>query len=226
MEMTMPMAPATYGFAGNGGMFGGGDSWFAFLIFALIFGWGGNGGGFGGRGGYNSGFQTGEALASQFDLQDIKNSQRYIDSGIRGLERGLCSSGYDNALQASQTRDVITNSAFGLERGLSNLSTQLADCCCNNQRAIESVKYEMSKGFCDVVTNANLNTRDLLNNQDRNTQRIIDMMTQNELAKLRDEKLALQGQLSQVTQTSTIIDALKPKTAVPAYLVQNPCCIG
>lgn len=51
-------------------------------------------------------------------------------------------------------------------------------------------------------------------------------MTQGEIAKLRDEKLALQGQLSQISQTSTIIDALKPKAPVPAYLVPNTCCAG
>ena len=226
MEMmsTMPMAPAGYG---NFGGFGAGNDWFAFLIIAMLFGWGGNGFGFGGRGmNPASTFNSGELVADQFALQDIKNNQRHIDSGIRGLERGLCTVGYDVASQASQTRESIGQTAFGLERGLWNLSSELSSCCCNTQRAIDAVRYDASKNTCDIITANNLNTRELLVNQDKNTQRIIDFMTQGEISKLRDEKLALQGQLSQLSQTSTIIDALKPKAPVPAYLVPNTCCSG
>ena len=128
MEMmsTMPMAPAGYG---NFGGLGAGNDWFAFLIIAMLFGWGGNGFGFGGRGmSPASTFNSGELVADQFALQDIKNNQRHIDSGIRGLERGLCTVGYDVASQASQTRESIGQTAFGLERGLWNLSSELSSC--------------------------------------------------------------------------------------------------
>lgn len=225
MEMTMPMTPANYG--GNGGMFNGGNDWLAFLMFALIFGWGGNGfGGFGGRGSVPAAFNSGELLSDQFALQDIKGNQRHLDAGIRGLERGLCDSGYMMAQQNSQTRDMLSNATFGLERSINNLSAELASCCCNTQRAVDSVKYENAKNTCDIITTNNMNTRDLLVNQDKNTQRIIDLMTQSEISKLRDEKLALQGQLSQLSQTSTIIDALKPKAPIPSYIVPNPYCVG
>ena len=63
---TMPVQPAYYGNGGNGGLFGGDDSWLALIIILALFGgWGGNGfgGGFGGFGGGRGGFGGGRDRA-------------------------------------------------------------------------------------------------------------------------------------------------------------------
>lgn len=68
-----------------------------------------------------------------------------------------------------------------------------------------------------------MNTRDLIEAGNANTQRIVDMMTQNEIQKLRDEKSALTLQVSQIAQTQSIVDQLKPCPR-PSYIVANPYC--
>ena len=193
-EGVMPVMPYGYG---NDGMFGGNGGWGMFILALLLLGRGG----FGGYGA--GGFAGGELFADQFSLLDIKNNQRAIDSGIRGLEQGICSSTYE------------------LSRSISDLGSQFASCCCETNRNIDSVKYEMSKGFCDVVTAGNLNTRDILASQERNTQRIMDMLTANQIQDLRDknQELTMSALLQQ--QTTNITNVTNPR-AIPAYTVCNP----
>lgn len=209
-EGVMPVMP--YGNSNDGFGFGAGGGWIVFLIIAMMFGWGRNG--FGGFGNGAGGFVAGETMADQFALQDLKNGQRQIDSGIRGIERGICDSTYAMAQQGSQTREML---GFGLR----DLQSDLADCCCTTNRNIDSVKYEMSKGFCDVVTAGNLNTRDIIASQERGTQRIIDLMTQNTIQDLRDQNQALALSAALQQQTTNITNITNPRV-IPSYPVCSP----
>lgn len=207
-EGVMPVAP--YGInngVGDGFGFGNGGGWIVFLIIAMMFGWGGNG--------FNrNNMNSGELLADQFSLQDLKNGQRQIDSGIRGLERGICDSSYAMAQQNSQTREMV-----GL--GFRDLQSEISNCCCNNLRAIDGVRYDMSKGFCDVKTAGNLNTRDIIASQERGTQRIIDMMTANQMQDLRDKNQALMLSAALQQQTQNITNITNPRV-IPSYPVCSP----
>jgi hypothetical protein len=214
MEMNMPVAPAMFG--NNGGLFGNGNDWLGFIFLAMIFGWGGNGFGFGGRGAGAGVLATDNLISDEFNFNTLNN-------GIRGLERGLCDLGYSLAQQEGQTREAIASSTFALDKGITSLGSQMAECCCGINRNIDAVRYENAKNTCDIITNANMNTRDLIEAGNANTQRIIDMMTQNVIQDLRDKNTALTLQVSQQAQTSSIVDALKPCPR-PAYIVQNPCC--
>ena len=213
---TMPVTPYGMPFANNGGMFGGANEWIVFLIIAMMFGWGGNG-----FGGGRNGFANGEILADQFALNDLKNGQRHIDDGVRGLERGICDTGFLVQNQGSQTRETIGSSTFALKDGLTNLGSKIDNCCCGTKMEIMQNRFDMSKGFCDVITSNNLNTRDILESNNANTQKILDMMTQNELQRLREQNNALTLQVSQSAQTATILGALKP-SPIPAYPVLSP----
>lgn len=199
-EGVMPVMP--YGNSNDGFGFGAGGGWIVFLIIAMMFGWGRNG--FGGFGNGAGGFVAGETLADQFALNDLKSGQRHIDNGVRGLERGICDSTYAMAQQGSQTREML---GFGLR----DLQSEISDCCCNTNRNIDSVKYEMSKGFCDVVTAGNLNTRDIIASQERGTQRIIDMMTANQIQDLRDKNQALTLSAALQQQTTNITNITNPR---------------
>lgn len=214
MEMNMPVAPAMFG--NNGGLFGNGNDWLGFIFLAMIFGWGGNGFGFGGRGAGAGVLATDNLISDEFNFNTLNN-------GIRGLERGLCDLGYSLAQQEGQTREAIASSTFALDKGITSLGSQMAECCCGINRNIDAVRYENAKNTCDIITNANMNTRDLIEAGNANTQRIIDMMTQNVIQDLRDKNTALTLQVSQQAQISSIVDALKPCPR-PAYIVQNPCC--
>lgn len=218
MDMTanVPMMPMSYG---NGGLFGSGDNWLGFLILAMFFGWGGNGFGFGGRGAGAGVLATDNLISNEFNFNTLNN-------GIRGIEQGVCRLGYENSQLASQTRESLATSTFALQGAINGIGSKIDNCCCETNLAIQGLRYDVAKGNCDIITNANMNTRDLIEAGNANTQRIVDLITQNEITKLRDDKLALQGQLSQLSQTSAIIEALKPKAPIPAYLTQNPCCVG
>lgn len=218
LDSIMPVSPT--GFGGN--MFSGGSSdWIVFLIIAIIFGWGN--GGLGGMGGGRG------AIANAVDNSFISNEFNYTNlaNSLKGIERGLCDVGDSvlrtTASQGEATRTAITNASFANERGIANLSAQLAQCCCDTQKELLTTRYENSKNTCDIITNANMNTRDLIQAGNANTQRIIDMMTQNELQALRDKNTALTLQVSQQNQTASIVNALKP-TPVPAYVVGSPYC--
>lgn len=68
-----------------------------------------------------------------------------------------------------------------------------------------------------------MNTRDLIAAGNANTQRIVDMMTQTEIQNLRDDRTALQLQLSQQAQSANLISQLKP-CPQPSYIVPSPYC--
>lgn len=217
IETTMPVTPYAMPYGNGGGMFGNQNEWIVFLIIAMMFGWGGNGFGRNGFGGVTGG----EVLADQFALNDLKNGQRHIDDGVRGLERGICDTGFLVQNQGSQTREAIGNSTFALKDGLTNLGSKIDNCCCSTKMEIMQNRFDMSKGFCDVITANNLNTRDILESNNSNTQRILDMMTQNELQRLREQNNALTLQVSQASQSAAIINAIRPNP-IPAYITCSP----
>lgn len=112
--------------------------------------------------------------------------------GFNGVERALCQ-GFN-----------------GVNSNVTNLGYQMQNCCCETNRNIDSIRYENAKNTCDIMQN-----------NDRNTQRIIDTMTQNTVQELRDQLQAAQLQLGTLSQTSTIINAVRP-TPIPAYVTCSP----
>lgn len=201
---------------GNG-MFGDGAWW---LIILLFFGWGGNGFGWGGNGGaYMNGALTRGDLC-----QDI--SFNNLDSAVRSLQSGLCDSTYalNNAIQngfatTAQTlcagfngvdRSILTTSNQ-TQQAINQLGFNLQSCCCNLSREIEGTRTAIVQQTCDLI-----------NNQNANTQRIMDFMCQEKIAGLQAENAALTTQLSQNAQTNAIVSALSPKQPMPAYQVYPP----
>ena len=92
---------------------------------------------------------------------------------------------------------------------ISDLGYRLQDCCCQTQRAIEGVNYNMAKNTCDITNAINAST-----------QSILGYMTQEKISALQSENALLTAQLSQNSQTNTIINALRP-TPVPSFPASN-----
>jgi hypothetical protein len=134
------------------------------------------------------------------------------------MQNGICDSTYalNNAIQAGtySTTTAITDARY-------DLSTAIRDCCCNTQSAVQGLKYDMSRGFCDVVTANNMNTRDIIESQQSGTQRIIDFLCSQQTQNLRDQVQALQNAAVNNAQTQQIINSLQPVPR-PAYVVQSP----
>lgn len=198
---------------GNGDGFGGGMGIWAFLIFAIIFG---------GRDGFFGGGNNAGATSASLTRQDVNNAVDNQTTALKldSVTAGICDSTF--ALSNNMTNGFnnlnnnITNGLFGIQK-------DIASCCCETNRNIDTVKFQLEKGFCDVVTNANSNTRDLIINQTANTQRIVDLINNQELQKLRDEKAILQNQVTQEAQTANLIANLRPNP-IPSYPVPNPYC--
>lgn len=196
--------------ANAGGCFGGMNGWgdlAALLVVAGIFG--GGWGGFGGFGG-GGGAQQNYVLAS-----DFATIQRQLSDGFGGVERrtdaiinGICDSAYTNA--------QLIN---GVNANIANLGYELQKCCCENQRAIDGVNYNMS-----------INTRDIIQSQEAGTRAILEKMCQYEIeaknTKIAEQQAtinALNLAASQQAQNAYLIGQLRP-CPVPAYQVANPYC--
>lgn len=188
----------------NNGMFGG--DWSAWIILFLLFGLFGNGyGGFGGfGGGGGSGFQ---GYATRADIND-GFALNGLQTGITAIQQGLCDSTYA-------------------------LSGAIKDCCCQTQRSIDGVSFNIAKGLCDLNNAMNTNTRDLLENQNSNTRAILDFLTNDKIATLTAENQTLRFQASQTAQnafitanqeaqTATLLRRLGADCPTPAYVVQPP----
>lgn len=197
----------------NGGMFGNNGDWiWAFLLFALLGnnGWGGVGYG-GGRGGVGENY----VLATDFAT---------IERKLDGVNNGLCDGFYaqntnmlNGFASVQQTlcqgfngvERSIANAGYNTQAGFNALSAQLAQCCCDNRAAISEVRFDLSKGLCDVIRAGQDNTR-----------AILDYLTGEKIATLTAENSGLKAQISNDRQSAYIIDALAPKCPQPAYVVQ------
>lgn len=200
----------------NGGAFGLGGEWggiIGLIAVASIFG---NGGIFGNNNRGNcatqadlaAGFNNSAVLSS---LNDIKLGQQqainYNNQGFSGLNTAVLQGfhGVDNA---------VCNLGYNIQAGFNSIGHQISDCCCQTQRAIDSVKYENAKNTCDIIRSSQDNTR-----------AILDYLTGEKIESLRAENVALKGQISNDRQsayiTDTILDKLSP-CPKPAYLTCNP----
>ena len=233
---TMPVQPAYYGNGNNGGLFGGDDSWLALIVILALFGGWGNG--FGGFGGFGGNRGCAEPCATQADVRAAVDQQTLIskldqqtygladstyainntlNSNFRGIDNAICTLGYQN------------------QQGFSNLSAQLASCCCDTQRSIDGVNYNMAKGFCDLGNTIHNTTRDIIDSQNAGTRAILDFLTTDKIATLQAENQALKFKASQSeqnafiaanqqAQTAELIRRLGADCPSPAYLVPNPNC--
>ena len=241
--MTMPVTPAYQG--GNGGFGGWGGDWASWIILFLIFGmfgWGGYGGGWGGNSGNGLGSPSGQGWATRADINEgfaLNNLQ----SGITAIQQGICDSTYT-------LTNAINNGFHGVDTAVCNLGYQLQDCCCQTQRAvdgvnynlatqgaaiqnaIQGVRYDMATQACDTRNTIQSSTRDIIDNANANSRAILDFLTQDKIASLTAENQSLKFQASQAAQNAFITANQEAQTAelirrinpmpVPAYQVPNP----
>lgn len=175
---------------GYGG-FGCGDGWWILLL--LLCGWGNNGWNNGG-GNQMVGYELGRVattndVASGFSTSTIMSTQRdnqlAVQAGFANVQQTLC-------------------------QGFSGINQSIADCCCQTQRSIDGINYNMAKNTCDIIQSGNANT-----------QRIIDYLNNQEMNNLRSENQTLRLQASQAAQNAYLINELRP-TAKPAYITCSP----
>lgn len=223
------------GYGGNNGFLNGDGLWGLIIILALL-GWGGNGFGFGG--GFGGGRGCAEPCATQADVRAAVDQQTLISkldqqtygladstyalnntitNGFHGVDNAICTLGYQN------------------QQGFSNLSAQLAQCCCDNRAAIADVKYQMATEACDTRNLIQNTTRDIIDNANANNRALLDFLVKDKIETLQAENQSLRLTASQERQNNVLRAAMDANTAeiirrtgnecpIPAYVVPNPNC--
>ena len=243
---------------GNNGGFGDGNGWWIILLFLFALGGWGNGRGFGGGYGGGSGTDTTGMLYPWMNQAGITTGgfeNAAIQSSLGDITTSLCSgfAGVTAAVTASQNalaQQMYSNQLADLERsfaaqtantaGLTNLSNQLAQCCCDNRLATAQLDATIARENCADREALNYSTRDIIANQTAGIQRILDQMSSDKID-AKNEKIAdLERQLtmanlaaSQIAQTAQIqsgqvaeVDALYqrlrdcPVPTMPVYGMQ------
>lgn len=241
--LTMPVVPA-YNSGGGGDGFGWGGNWSSWIILFLIFGLfnGGWGGGFGGGfGNMNGG--VGAEVQRGFDHQNVVrklDEQTYgladtftalnntLNNNFRSIDNAICTLGYQN------------------QQGVSTLSAQLAQCCCDTRAAIQdnttqgvmntnAIQRQIADCCCDVEK-MNMQTRFDAQTYNCNTLQAIDKLGDRidnhlsamENARVREQldaertrNAVLQGALDRAQLRYDIVNDVRP-CPVPAYITCNP----
>lgn len=210
---------------------GWGGDWGAWIVLFLIFGmfgFGGFGGfgwggGFGGMGGANNpgiqGIATRADITEGFALNDIQN-------GIRGVQQGF-----------NNSNIAMLQGFNAVERGQADIARQVSDCCCQNQRAIDGVNYNLSQTACAITNTLNSNTRDIIDNQNQNSRAILDYLCRDKIDTLQQENQALRERASRSDQNAYFRATMEANTAeiirrvgadypTASYLVQPPTPIN
>ena len=231
----------------DGGMWGG--DWLAYiLLFALI---GGGGFGFGGFGGggilpwllFGNGGFGGNNCATQADLAAGFNNSAVLSNlndlalGQAGIQQTLCQ-GFNGVnttvLQGFNGVDnAICNLGYNVQGGFNTIGHQIADCCCQTQRAIDSVKYENATNTCAIQNTIQNTTRDVIENQNANSRAILDALNANYIRTLEQENNSLRLSASQSAQNAVLMAAMDANKAeilrktgaecpTAAYIVQPP----
>lgn len=222
-NMVMPVSPmGGYGAYGGGDMFGGGIWWFLiiFVIALMNGGWGGmfNGNGSGGFvNTVNNDVQRG------FDQQAVMGGIGDINAAIVALSQAQAQAFAAAEANATARQMAIMQQMYGL-------SSQFADCCCENRLAVANLGAQIAQDGAATRANTDAKVQMVMDKlcqleldgiKQNYENRIAGM--QNQIDALRDRVTNQGFEASQAAQTATIVRTLDP-TPVPAYPVQGcPC---
>jgi len=193
------------------GAFGGNA--FVWVIILFFIAW--MFGGFNGMRGGNAATQADVNQGFQFNG---------LDNAVRGNGAAINQLAYDNLAQSNNIMAAIAG-----------VGSQAQSCCCETNRNIDAVRYDMSNAACGINRNIDAvryemaqNTCAITTNATANTQKVLDAICQlrseqkdAEIAALRSDLQAAQLTLGNAAQTSAIIGALKP-SPIPAYITASP----
>lgn len=236
---------------------GGDGGWLWILVIFALLGFGGNGmwgnGGFGGGAGLQGALTRGD-LCSEFNFNGLEsavratqrgisdstyalnntivngfaNNARDLCTGLNAVTAGIAENRFANQQCCCDIQGAITNAQFANQTGLNALSTQLAQCCCDNRSGQKDIQNTIQSGFCQTNYNDQVNTTSIIQNAHNDTDRILarlDAMEMNRkdetIAMLREKLSQADLAASQAAQNNYLVNQLRP-CPQPAYLTCNP----
>lgn len=183
------------------GLFGGGSSGgilALIIIFVLLFG---TGSGFGFGGGRENVATQGEVQRS-FDTNTIINK-------LDGITNGLCDGFYATNNSINGVNMNTMQGFNSVNQGINSLGYQMQQCCCENLRANDSLKYENAQNTCAIVNAIHA---------DGEATRAL--MQANTVQELRDKLQERDNTISNLVQNSTLLNA------VGRFVLNPPCYQG
>lgn len=175
-----------------------------------------------------------------FNTLQLANQLTSLNSGVQNLSTQLCNccadvnsnicngfagvnatvnSGFANAETSANARQMANmqqnfNNQLSTLQGFNSLSSQFADCCCENRLAnCQTQNIIQNEGNATRFADAN-NTRDIITNATSNTQAILDKLCQLELDGKNDRIAELERELTRA-------DLRASQTAQNAFISQG-----
>ena len=243
----------------NNSMWGG--DWFGYLLLFALFG--GGFGGFGGFGGAgilpwllfgNGGFGgfgggCGSPCATQADVRAAVDQQTLIskidqqtygladsftslnntlNNNFRGIDNAICTLGYQSAQHASDLsaqlascccdiKGGIKDVAYGNERNSWAISKQISDCCCDIEKMNMQNRFDAQAYNCNT-----LQAIDKLGDRiDNRLNAMENARVREQLDAERTKNAVLQGQIDRAQLRYDIVNDVRP-CPQPAYITCNP----
>lgn len=258
MSLSNEMSPADYAaITGNNRDDLGGSTALLLIVLFLFMqngGWNGNNGGWNGSNGgvpyvandVQRGFDQSAVMGGLNGLtaaigngfSDVALSQANQTTGILNAINGLQNQACNNRFDVTT---AVTNAAYGLNNTLMANEMARQQCCCDTKQSIADVKYTIATEACADRAAVSTALQEVINNQNRGIQTILDKMCQQEIDAKNETIANLRTQLnmqnlaaSQTAQTAQILannaaqtQALEARlnpNPIPAYVVQNPNC--
>ena len=153
--------------------------------------------------------------------------------GIAGVNQNICQTGngivsainggFANAEVAANARQNANmqqafNSQVAVTGGLTNLSSQLAQCCCDNRLATcQTQNVIQTESAATRFADAN-NTRDILTNATANTQAILDKLCQLELDGVKAQVEAKNDRIAELQTQLNMANLAASQTAQNAFI--------
>lgn len=207
------------GNCGGFGFGGYGAEWIWIIVLFALWqngGWGNNG---------NNGIGSNYVLATDFAT---------IERKIDGVNNGLCdgfyamNTGMLNGFAGVQ--QTLCQGFSGVNASITDVGYSIKDCCCQTQRAIDGVNYNVATQF-GALNNTLCNLgRDIIDNQNANYRALHDEIVANKIEAKNERIAELTMQLnradlraSQEAQNAYLLSELKPCPKA-SYIVPNPNC--
>lgn len=168
-----------------------------------------------GGGGLFGGNRTAELqnAVTRSDLFEGFNNQD-VNGQLRGITNGICDGFY-------AVNNGMKDGFYGIQGALAENRFAQQSCCCETNRNIDAVRFEGAQNTC-AITNA-------IHAEGEATRALINSNTMQALRdKLADKDrdiLARDFQLSQLAQSATLVNELRP-CAKPAYITCSPYTIA
>ena len=137
-----------------------------------------------------------------------------VNAGFAGAEQSA------NARQMANMQQAFSNQLSTLQ-GFNNLSSQFADCCCENRLAnCQTQNIIQNEGNATRFADAN-NTRDIITNATSNTQAILDKLCQLELDGVKAQVEAKNDRIAELQSQLQMADLRASQTAQNAFISQG-----